>query len=268
MAEEPGSGHVEPRLGGQRYQLKKGPVRREGADSPTAGPFSDKPESETDLADPGLQDDLLAMLPPATGDAWRKIAPLLPPSAYLAGGTALTVHLLHRVSRDLDIFLERQEDLRSLWMRIEGAGDALASQQDDLTIICVLDSTRVQVLDASTQAMVAPTTTIGGMRVASVEDIMAMKLKVIIDRGELRDYFDVMSVEMRCSLFAETGLALSIERYSPSQPDQYVNSIVKSLGYFGDVADDPELPATRSEIEEYWMRRQRPLMKHIAMFGR
>lgn len=207
------------------------------------------------------------MLPPATGDAWKKIAPLLPPSAYLAGGTALTVHLLHRISRDLDIFLEQREDLHALWTRIQGAGDALASQQDELAINCVFDSTRVQVLDASTQTMVARTTTIGAMRVASVEDIMAMKLKVLVDRGELRDYFDLMSIERRCSLLVETGLALSIERYSPNQPDQYVTSVVKSLGYFGDVADDPGLPAARSEIEEYWMRRQRPLMRHIAMFG-
>jgi hypothetical protein len=249
--------------------LSEKPVRQARAGTQIGGQFSDKANSkaETDPADPGLPEELLAMLPPATGDAWRKIAPLLPPSAYLAGGTALTVHLLHRISRDLDIFLERHEDLQSLWKRIAGAGDALASQQDDHTINCVFDSTRVQVLDASTQAMVAPTTTIGGLRIASIEDIMAMKLKVIVDRGELRDYFDLMSIETKCSLFAETGLALSIERYSPSQPDQYVNSIVKSLGYFQDVADDPELPAPRSEIEEYWMRRQRPLMKHIAMFG-
>jgi len=249
--------------------LSQRPVSRAKAGSPTGGRFADKSNSEsaTELDDPGLKDELLAKLPAATGDAWRKIAPLLPPSAYLAGGTALTVHLFHRISRDLDIFLEQHEDLHSLWARIEGAGNALASQQDDLTINCVFDSTRVQVLDASTQTMVAPTTIVGGMRVASIEDIMAMTLKVIIDRGELRDYFDLMSIETDRSLLVETGLAFSIERYSPSQPDQYVDSIVRSLGYFGDVADDPELPVARAEIEGYWMRRQRPLMKHIAMFG-
>ena len=168
-------------------------------------------------------------MPPGTSETWLKIAPLLPPSAYLSGGTALTVHLLHRVSRDLDIFLERPEDLRALW--------------------------------------VAPFTTVGGMRVASVEDIMATKLKVIVDRGELRDYFDIMKIEQDRSIMAETGLALVIEKYSPAEPDQYIKSIVKALGYLGDVEDDPALPVSRKVIVDYWMKRQRSLMKHIAMFG-
>src|SRR5580658_3682528 len=110
-----------------------------------------------------LARDFFALLPPATGDAWKKVAPLLPRSAYLVGGTALTVHLLHRVSRDLDVLLEKHEDVRSLWVRIEEAGSALASQVDDMTINCVFNSTRLQVLDASTQTMVVPTTTVAGM---------------------------------------------------------------------------------------------------------
>ena len=207
-------------------------------------------------------------MPPATGDTWRSIVPLLPASAYLAGGTALTVRLLHRVSQDLDIFLERTEDLSSLWEAIVTAGTALATQRDDHTINCMFNGTRLQVLDASSQKMVGRTSVVAGLRIASIEDIMAMKLKVIIDRGELRDYFDLMAIEEQASLPVEEGIPLSITRYAPTNVDQYVDSIVRSLGYFGDVADDPGLPAPRSEIERYWMRRQRPLMKHLAMYGR
>jgi hypothetical protein len=224
------------------------------------------PKSNVEL-DGVLSEDLLAKLPPATGETWRTIAPLLPASAYLAGGTALTVHLFHRISRDLDIFLEQPEDLVLLWAAIAAAGDGLATQHDDRTINCVFNGTRLQVLEASTQKLVGPTTTVGGLRVASVEDVMAMKLKVIVDRGELRDYYDLMAIEERTSLLVETGIPLSVERYAPANVDQYVDSIVRSLGYFGDVADDPELPVARTDIERYWERRQRPLMKHIAMYG-
>jgi hypothetical protein len=154
------------------------------------------PESNVQL-DGDLSEDLLAKLPTETGETWRTIAPLLSVSAYLAGGTALMVHLLHRISRDLDIFLEQPEDLVSLWAAIAAAGHGLASQHDDRTINCVFNDTRLQVLEASTQKLVGPTTTVGESRVASVEDIMAMKLKVIMDRGELRDYFDLMAIEER-----------------------------------------------------------------------
>jgi hypothetical protein len=225
------------------------------------------PESTVALSSSVLPDELVKKMPPGTSETWLKIAPLLPAGAYLSGGTALTVHLLHRVSRDLDIFLERPEDLRTLWIQLQAVGDARATQHDDSTINCVIDGTRVQVLEATTQKMVAPFIVVGGMRVASVEDIMATKLKVIVDRGELRDYFDIMKIEQDRSIMAETGLALVIEKYSPAEPDQYIKSIVKALGYLGDVEDDPALPVSRKVIVDYWMKRQRSLMRHIAMFG-
>lgn len=225
------------------------------------------PESTVDLSSSALPDELVKKMPPGTSETWLKIAPLLPASAYLSGGTALIVHLLHRVSRDLDIFLERPEDLQTLWVQFQGVGDARATRHDDSTINCVIDGTKVQVLEAATQKMVAPFIVVGGMRVASVEDIMATKLAVVAARGELRDYFDIMKIEEDRLIMAETGLALAIEKYSPTQPDQYIKSIVRALGYLGDVEDDPPLPASRKVIVDYWMKRQRSLMRHIAMFG-
>lgn len=237
--------------------------------SPHGGVYSRNrnPESTVDLSSAVLPDELVKKMPPGTSQTWLKIAPLLPGSAYLSGGTALTVHLLHRVSRDLDIFLERPEDLQRLWIQFQDVGEARATQHDDSTITCVIDDTKVQVLDAATLKIVSPFITVGGMRVASVNDILAMKLKVIVDRGELRDYFDIMKIEEGCQIMAETGLAHFIEKYSPAQPDQCIRSIVVALGSLNGVEDDPALPVSRKAIEDYWMKRQRSLMKHIAMFG-
>jgi hypothetical protein len=48
-------------------------------------------------------DAVRKVLPPDTAAAWDVIAPLVPPGGYLGGGTAIAVHLAHRVSRDLEI---------------------------------------------------------------------------------------------------------------------------------------------------------------------
>lgn len=224
-------------------------------------------ESTIDPSSSGLPDELVKKMPPGTSETWLKIAPILPTSAYLSGGTALIVHLMHRVSRDLDIFLERPEDLRTLWTQFQHLGDARATRLDDSTIHCVIDGTRVQVIEAATLKMVSPLTVTGGMRVASVNDIMAMKLKVIVDRGELRDYFDIMTIEESRRVMAETGLAFALEKYSPTQPDQFIKLIVVALGTLDDVEDDPALPVSKDVVVDYWMKRQRSLMKHIAMFG-
>ena len=55
---------------------------------------------ETDLA------EIAHCLPSDTAQSWRTLLPAIPRTAYLAGGTALAVHLRHRISRDLDVFLE------------------------------------------------------------------------------------------------------------------------------------------------------------------
>ena len=223
--------------------------------------------SIVEMSSESIPDELKKMIPHGTCETWLKIAPHLPPSAYMSGGTALAVHLLHRVSRDLDIFLERPEDLKSLWTKFQEIGNARATQHDDSTINCVVDDTNVQLLEAATQKIVAPFITVGGIRIASVDDIMATKLSAIIGRGELRDYFDIMKIEQDRALMVEAGLSLLIMKFSPEQPDQYIMHAVKSLGFLDDIPEDPTLPVSRKVIEKYWRARQPALMKHIALFG-
>lgn len=54
---------------------------------------------------------VLDVLPKPTRLAWHRVAPVLPPEAYLMGGTALAIRLQHRQSQDLDFFLDSPTDL-------------------------------------------------------------------------------------------------------------------------------------------------------------
>ena len=214
-----------------------------------------------------LSGDLSAMLPGDTATSWLTIAPLMPGSAYLVGGTALTVHLLHRKSRDLDFLLERRENLAALASALEVAGNVVFDVRDETTINCQFNDTKVQILEASTQILVKPTSVVAGVRVASVDDIIATKLSVITQRGALRDYFDIMAIETQHHLYVEEGLSLAIRKYNPTTPGNFVLSAVKALGYLDDVADDPSLPITKSEIESYWLSRLRAINRSLAAFG-
>jgi len=49
----------------------------------------------TDRLPKSVQD----ILPGYTAKAWPKIVPYVPEGGYLAGGTAIAVHLGHRISR-------------------------------------------------------------------------------------------------------------------------------------------------------------------------
>ncbi len=165
-----------------------------------------------------LPTDLKDYLPERTVDAWVKLARLVPLSGYLAGGTGLTVYLRHRISRDLDFMMAEPEDLSRLRHEIGRLGKFAVTHQDEATLNGVFEGTRPQFLEATGQKIVGTFEVVAGIGVASVEDIMAMKLKVIGDRGELRDYFDLMEIDQRGIVPVAEGLQLFVERYDPLTP--------------------------------------------------
>lgn len=208
---------------------------------------------------------LISVMPAGTVDAWHKIAPVLPASMYLAGGTGLSVHLQHRISRDLDFMFDADVDLVAFESTLDGVGRLAVTQRDEGTLNGVLDTTKIQFLAASGQRQLAPTVEVAGIHVASVEDIAAMKLKTVLDRGELRDYFDLMIIDRQAVPMPE-AVGLFLLRYNISRDDQRVIMLVRSLGYLDDVADDPALPVSRRDIERFWARRTPEIVAQFARF--
>ena len=207
-----------------------------------------------------LSDRILGILLPNTALTWETIARIVPPTAYLGGGTAIAVHLEHRVSRDLDIFFHHNSvDLDELAIMLSAAGPFAITERAPGTLNGVFSATRVQFLHADEvrpQRLLESPTQVDGLRIAQISDLMAMKLKVVGDRGELRDYFDLMTIEEETRRTFDEGLALFIERFQPEYPDQAINHILLGLGYFDDVDPDETLPAPRQQIVDYWTRRQ------------
>lgn len=210
---------------------------------------------------------LVAFLPAETRKAWIEVAAVVPDGAYLVGGTAITVHLEHRISRDLDFFTPAPFDPEALDAALRKAGEFEVTLIDDGTLNGMFGPTKVQFLDASSQHTIEKPVTVAGVEVAQVPDLLATKLKVIGDRGELRDYFDIQCIERETPFRAEQGIAFYIERYRPRPPEPSIAHIVEGLGYFGDVADDPSLPESRESIERYWRRRQPQIVASLAKFG-
>lgn len=206
--------------------------------------------------------DLDRILPAATRAAWSTVAAVLPGGAYLAGGTAVAVHLGHRQSRDLDVFVARPFDTARLRAQLEEAGSLTVTLHRRDTLNGVLDGCRVQFLEATTQQVIDPHVTIEAMPVAGLRDLLADKLKVVGDRGELRDYFDLMAIEQQTPYRCECGFAYYRHRYRVGADDVTISHILRGLAWFDDVADDPSLPTNRAGIEAFWRRRAREL--HVA----
>lgn len=206
--------------------------------------------------------ELKAVLPADTVAAWRILRQEVPDECVLFGGTAITAHLHHRVSRDLDFFFTGDLDLAGLACHLESLRPTAVSELDADTFNGTFGATKVQFLRAAGQTDIESPTEVAGLWVAGLRDLMSTKLKVILDRGELRDYFDVMVIDGEPGFSVEQGLADYQQRYADQNQNNLV-SIVRALGYLEDVTDDPGLPLPRERIEAFWRRRQPDLIKNL-----
>jgi predicted nucleotidyltransferase component of viral defense system len=213
-------------------------------------------------------DDPLTVLPPGTARAWRALAQKLPDQLYLGGGTAVAVHLRHRESRDLDFFFhDSAVDLQALAKELSTTGDFALTSESTGTLRGLFRETKVEFFHAdegAPQHLLEQTQTVSGLRVAGLKDLMAMKLKVVGDRGELRDYYDIKAIEQQAGLTVEDGIALYTERYGIAGTSDTLPHVVSALGYLDDIEEDDALPIGKDELAAWWKTRQARLVRHLS----
>jgi predicted nucleotidyltransferase component of viral defense system len=217
----------------------------------------------------------LDILPAAARHAWQQIASIVPPEAYLMGGTAIAVRLRHRESEDLDFFLEAPLDLSRLEQLAGALGQLAPTVVQTLaagTLNCLFGATRVQFLDTSTQHLIAPPDTIAGIRVGGLADLLAAKLVAITGRAALRDYVDLWALETLGGLRVEEGLALVEVRYPRARQEQTWRTILLALGSIEEVRGK-QMPRMRGQrvtarqIERYWVRRAPEIVRNLDDTG-
>ena len=84
---------------------------------------------------------------------------------------------------------------------------------------------------------------------------------MLTDRGELREHFDIWRIETEAGRRIEEGLALFLARYGAD--DDAVLPVVRALGSFDDVADDPFLPVGGDQVESWFRARQPEVAVHL-----
>jgi hypothetical protein len=170
----------------------------------------------------------------------RRLGPFLDPGPfYLAGGTALALHLGHRRSVDFDWFSERPlPDPLRLATEIEASGVPLeVTGVDKGTLHARSASVRVSFLEYR-YPLLRPLveTRLSGVRLASLEDIAAMKLAAVAQRGSRKDFVDVFA------LGGILGLDEMLALYRRKYDVRDVGHVLVALAYFDD-AEDERMPA-------------------------
>jgi hypothetical protein len=179
----------------------------------------------------------------AITDAQRRaldvLAPVLDASTYLAGGVAVALRLAHRSSRDLDLFVPRGDPAV--------LADALGERASELRITGRSAGTlHVEVLGvpASVLRYAYPDLEAHEKRedlpvpLASVSDLVCMKLSAIAGRGAAKDFWDLHAMLQARGMRLAEALALFRRKYVAED----IGHVVRSLAYFADAESAP-MPA-------------------------
>lgn len=154
---------------------------------------------------------------------------------YLAGGSALALHLGHRISVDLDFFTPKSFDAAGLARRLNRAGHFVQEQRKTDTLLGTFDQIKVSFFRYA-YPMIAKSEHILNTAIASVPDIAAMKLEAIGTRGKKRDFVDLYFI-------CQTGNSLEavIEWYQEKYRGVQINLVhyIKALTYFEEAEADP-----------------------------
>ena len=188
----------------------------------------------------------LDILPPPQRRLWPALAEA-PAHFVLYGGTALALRLGHRASEDFDFFsavgFRPDELLRQL--RFAERAEVTQTAPNTLTfrtaapneVKCsFFGGLRLRQLEPPSRASDT------GLRVASLRDLMAVKLNTLAQRAEAKDYLDVHALlRAGCSLAEGLAWARAVHggEFNPALP-------LKALTYF----EDGDLPTLPVEIKQ------------------
>ena len=150
----------------------------------------------------------------------------------LVGGTALALHLGHRHSIDLDFFgVWGEVNLESI---LESCGTVVRTGGRDRLQFYEVNHVKVDFVTYQ-YAWLQEASIIDGVRLAHIDDIAAMKLEAITNRGSKKDFIDVAILLEHCSL------KQMLELYHRKYPKGLKLHVMRSLVYFED-AEGTDMP--------------------------
>jgi predicted nucleotidyltransferase component of viral defense system len=180
---------------------------------------------------------------------------------YLAGGTALALHLGHRKSDDLDLFSEKEFTIEKLCKTIEGLnGQILIAEQE--TIHADVKGIKLSLLYYPYK-LIKPLHKFNSIKIACIEDIACMKVIAISPRTEKKDFYDIYEILKH---FRPLELKdMFLKKYGRQRINCY--HILKSFFYFEDAEDSPNPISlngtTWNEVKAFFINNEKTLTSEL-----
>ena len=173
---------------------------------------------------------------------------------YLAGGTALSLHLGHRRSEDLDLFAENRFALQPYIDTISSLNGQILMPEEG-SIHCIVNDVKLSLLFYP-YPLINPLVEFSGIKVASLDDIACMKIVAVSQRAEKKDFFDVYEI---AKIYARSDIReLLHKKYKPQERNCY--HMLRSIFYFNDAEENPDPISlngtTWDDVKDYLLSRE------------
>ena len=169
----------------------------------------------------------------------------------LVGGTSLALQIGHRKSVDIDLFGQCEISQEEFMNELNQYGDVHLIKKNNNILIVSINGIKVDFVNYN-YPLLKPILLIDGHRLASKEDIAAMKLNAIAGRGSKKDFIDIYY------LFKEYSFDELLELYNAKYPDGSEFLVRKGILYFDD-ADAEISPELFNKIE--WSEMKSEIIK-------
>jgi predicted nucleotidyltransferase component of viral defense system len=201
-----------------------------------------------------------SVLPKKQIQLLRKLKFLKKYGSYLAGGTALALQIGHRTSVDFDFYTEKKFDSRKLReefdKRFKKVQEIYIAED---TLELNIDGVGVSFFKYPYK-LIRPCQKINEINLASKEDIAAMKIISISQRGRRRDFIDIYF------LIKEFGLEQIIQFVKEKYPMFNIYVGLQGLTYFKDADEDPEKVRFKLLKEVKWTEIKKFIIQEVKKF--
>jgi hypothetical protein len=220
----------------------------------------------------------MAILPVAQRELWPELIPLVDLGFVLYGGTAIALRLGHRESVDFDFFTDWPLDRNALQRALPflERSQVLQDQPDTLSMLVPCSDVQHEHVKLSFFGAIGfgrvgepEFTDDGVLLAASLDDLMATKLKVVLQRVEAKDYRDVAAMTAS-GIRLDKGLSSARQLFGPAfQPSESLKALVyfeggdlnsltreekrtlvKSVASVRDLPDSPVVSSSLSPIRQ------------------
>jgi predicted nucleotidyltransferase component of viral defense system len=159
---------------------------------------------------------------------------------YLAGGTGLALILAHRKSDDFDFFSKEEfstKKLLEIIIKSFGEDKVILSEIKEDTLIVFLNNVQVAFFQYN-YPLLKSLIKKDSLNIASIEDISAMKVIAIIQRGTKKDFIDLWTIMKEKKYSLKDIFTFSKTKYRKAFSESIA---LKALTYFKDAEEEKNI---------------------------